>query len=316
MVNIVKKIVPESKYNLKCPYKMTPEFVVIHNTANDASAQNEISYMTRNDKETSFHYAVDEKEIIQGIEENRNAWHAGDGNGPGNRKGIAIEICWSKSGGEKFVKAEQNAAELAASILKRYGWGIDKLTKHQDYSGKYCPHRTLDMGWDRFKAMVQEYLDGDSEAEATAPVTPTDTNVDVFCCVRAGRRWWYPEVKNLTDFAGVIGKAITDIAIRVTRGSVKYRVHVKGGNWLPWVTGYDLSDAANGYAGNGREIDAVEVYYYTPSDIRPVKKAKYRVSPVKGDYYPWQYDNETTNGQDGYAGVFGKSFDRFQIVVE
>lgn len=315
MVNIVKKIVPESKYNLKCPYKMTPEFVVIHNTANDASAQNEISYMTRNDKETSFHYAVDEKEIVQGIEENRNAWHAGDGNGPGNRKGIAIEICWSKSGGEKFIKAEQNAAELAASILKRYGWGIDKLTKHQDYSGKYCPHRTLDMGWDRFKAMVQEYLDGGSGAEASAPVAPPDTNVDVTYCVRAGGKW-YPEVKNLTDFAGVAGKAITDIAIRVSKGRVEYRVHVKGGGWLPKVSGYNLSDAVNGYAGNGKEIDAVEVYYYTPGNIRPVKKAKYRVSPVKGNYYPWQYDNETTNGQDGYAGVFGKKIDRVQIVIE
>lgn len=315
MVNIIKKIVPESKYNLKCPYKMTPEFVVIHNTANDASAQNEISYMTRNDKETSFHYAVDEKEIVQGIEENRNAWHAGDGNGPGNRKGIAIEICWSKSGGEKFIKAEQNAAELAASILKRYGWGIDKLTKHQDYSGKYCPHRTLDMGWDRFKAMVQGYLDGDSKAETSAPVTPPDTNVDVFYCVRVGGKW-YPEVKNLTDFAGVVGKAITDIAIKVSKGRVEYRVHVKGGDWLPKVTGYNLKDAVNGYAGNGKEIDAVEVYYYTPDDIRPVKKAKYRVSPVKGGYWPWQYDDETTNGQDGYAGVFGKKIDRVQIVIE
>ena len=35
----------------------------------------------------------------------------------------------------------------------------------------------------------------------------------------------------------------------------------------------------------------VEVYYYTPDSIRPYKKAKYRVAPVGGSYYPWQYDN-------------------------
>ena len=46
MVNIVKKIVPESRYYLKCPYEMTPTRIVVHNTANDAPARNEISYMT------------------------------------------------------------------------------------------------------------------------------------------------------------------------------------------------------------------------------------------------------------------------------
>ncbi len=158
MVNIVKKIVPEDRYYLKCPFSMTPTRIVVHNTANDATARNEISYMTTNDQETSFHYAVDDQEIVQGIPENRNAWHAGDGNGKGNREGIGIEICYSKSGGERFTKAEENAADLITDILNRYNWDIDKVTKHQDYSGKYCPHRTLDLGWDRFLNMIKERL--------------------------------------------------------------------------------------------------------------------------------------------------------------
>ena len=137
MVEIVKKIVPSSKYSTKCPNKMTPTRIVVHNNANDASALNEISYMNNNKYETSFHYAVDDKQIVQGLEENRNGWHAGDGNGKGNREGIAIEICSSKSGGDRFIKAEKNAVDLIVDILKRYGWGIDKGTKHQDYSGKY-----------------------------------------------------------------------------------------------------------------------------------------------------------------------------------
>ena len=139
MIEIKKKIVPQDKYNLKCPYAMTPEFVVIHNTANDASAEDEVSYMTRNYKEVSYHYAVDEKGAIQGIEETRNAWHAGDGNGPGNRKGIAIEICWSESGGEKFVQAEKNAAQLAAGILKRYGWGDRQAHQASGLQRKILP---------------------------------------------------------------------------------------------------------------------------------------------------------------------------------
>ena len=155
-MEIIKNIVPTEKYNIKCPYSMNPNRIVVHNTANDATARNEISYMISNDKEVSFHYAVDDKEVVQGIPENRNAWHSGDGeNGKGNREGIAIEICYSKIGGDRFTQAEKNAVELIVDILKRYGWGVDKVTKHQDYSGKYCPHRTLDAGWDRFIKMIE-----------------------------------------------------------------------------------------------------------------------------------------------------------------
>ena len=171
-MKIVKNLVPESKYSIKCPYSMKPTRIVVHNTANDASAKNEIAYMIRNDYETSFHYAVDDKEVVQGIEENRNAWHASDGGkGKGNREGIAIEICYSKSGGDKFVKAEQNAVELIVDILKRYGWGIDKVTKHQDYTNKYCPHRTLDMGWDRFIKMINDKLNPPVAAKTYKVVT-------------------------------------------------------------------------------------------------------------------------------------------------
>ena len=158
-MKIIQNLVSPSKYNIKCPYIMNPEFIVVHNTANDASARNEIAYMIRNDNKVSFHYAIDDKEIVQGILENRNAWHAGDGkNGEGNRKGIGIEICYSKSGGKRFEEAEKLAAKFIAFKLNEKGWGIDKVKKHQDFSGKYCPHRTLDMGWQRFLNMVQAEL--------------------------------------------------------------------------------------------------------------------------------------------------------------
>ena len=158
-MKIIDKIIPKSKWNLKCPYAMEPECIVVHNTANDASAENEIAFMSTNNSETSFHYAVDDIEAIQGLPLNRNAWHAGDGlKGPGNRKGIAIEICYSKSGGEKFAKAEDNAAKLIADLLAEYGWDISRVKRHYDFSGKYCPHRTLDLGWERFLQRVEDYM--------------------------------------------------------------------------------------------------------------------------------------------------------------
>ena len=73
----------------------------------------------------------------------------------GNREGISIEICYSKSGGSRFILAEKRAARLIADILDQKDWDMYKVTKHQDYSGKYCPHRTLDMGWNRFLKMIE-----------------------------------------------------------------------------------------------------------------------------------------------------------------
>lgn len=69
-----------------------------------------------------------------------------DGQGNGNRKSIGIEICYSKSGGERYRKAEENAVIYTAYLLKQYGWGIDRVKFHQDWSGKYCPHRILSEG--------------------------------------------------------------------------------------------------------------------------------------------------------------------------
>ena len=154
-----QNLASSSKYSIKCPYAMTPEFVVVHNTANDAPAANEISYMISNNNQVSFHFAVDDKEVIQGLPLDRNAWACGDGaNGKGNRKGIQIEICYSKSGGARFENAEKNAAKFIAQLLKERGWGVDKVKKHQDFSNKYCPHRTLDKGWASFVNMVRDYL--------------------------------------------------------------------------------------------------------------------------------------------------------------
>ena len=156
---LVQSLITQDKYGIKCPYSMQPKGICVHNTANDAPAKNEISYMKSNDMEVSFHVAIDDVEAIQGIPFNRNAWACGDGaNGEGNRNYIQIEICYSKSGGIKFANAEKRAAKEIAALLKQYGWTINNVKKHQDFSNKYCPHRTLDNGWKRFLTMIEVEL--------------------------------------------------------------------------------------------------------------------------------------------------------------
>lgn len=176
-MEIVKMLVPESKYSIKCPHSMNPEFIIIHNTANDASAMAEISYMIGNNKKVSFHCAIDNYRIVQGVPFDRNTWNATDGgNGTGNRKGIALEICYSKSGGERFEEAQKLAAEYTAYLLKKYNWGIDKVKKHEDfYPAKGCPHMTLSEGWQNFLNLVQSYMvdrpiDNNIESGSDEPV--------------------------------------------------------------------------------------------------------------------------------------------------
>lgn len=177
---VVNKYIPTSLYPLKAPHAMTPQYVTIHNTYNDASAANEISYMTNNTSVTGYHVAIDDKQVIQAIPFNRNAYHAGDGQGQGNRASIGIEICYSKSGGSRYYEAEENTVEYTAHLLKQYGWGIDRIKWHRDWSGKLCPHRMISEGrLDSFKKRVQVKLDelNGKKPPIVADSTPSKPNV-------------------------------------------------------------------------------------------------------------------------------------------
>lgn len=296
MVKIVEKLVPQSKYSIKCPNIVTMKGITVHNTANDASALNEIAYMTNNNYEISYHYAVDDIQAVQGLPLNRNGWHASDGTGPGNMGTIAIEICYSLSGGSRFDKAEENAAELIAMLLQERGWGIDRVKRHYDYAPnkKYCPHRTMDKGWDRFLNMVCSKMSGSEIIMPSFEITyqtwddvknkwlPNVINDSDYagiyghdvCCIYANansgnvyykvhykKGKWLPEVKNRSDYAGLYNKPIDGFMIKSDKKKLKYRVHLRRKNkWLPWVTGYSTNDSNNGYAGIiGQEIDAIQI---------------------------------------------------------
>ena len=171
-----QNLVNSSKYSIKCPYTMDAQYITIHNTSNSASADAEIRYMINNDNQTSYHVCVDEKEVIQAIPFNRNAWHAGDGgSGTGNRKSIGIEIARSTGDLNLFKQAEQNCAEYVAKLLKERGWGVDRVKRHKDWSGKYCPHKTMDLGWERFLNMIKTELNKLSKPNSSASVVKVET---------------------------------------------------------------------------------------------------------------------------------------------
>ena len=150
---------PASQYPLKAPYAMTPEGIVVHNTAGTASAREEAAAMIASTAATSFHVVIDEAEAVECIPFARNAWHAGDGAaGYANRHLIGLEIARSMdTASDRFDQAEANAALYIAHVCRQYGWTSAQLHQHNWYSSTACPHRTK-THWQTFLAQVDEYI--------------------------------------------------------------------------------------------------------------------------------------------------------------
>ncbi|GLZ63557.1 N-acetylmuramoyl-L-alanine amidase [Bacillus velezensis] len=153
MVKITKDFIPVG-HNNRPGYAMDPAYITVHNTANTAKGANaamHARYEKNPETPTSWHFTVDDKEIYQHLPLNENGWHAGDGNGTGNRKSIGIEICENSDG--DFEKAVTNAQWLIKKLMKEQGISLANVVPHQHWSGKYCPRKLLDR-WDSFKAGI------------------------------------------------------------------------------------------------------------------------------------------------------------------
>lgn len=166
-LRIREDLLEKNSYNRKYKYgNPMPKvrFITIHNTANVGSAVRERNYLNnrRDNSYLSYHFAVDENEAIQVLPLDVNGWHAGDGQGAGNRASIAIEICRSRCTGKDEVlyrRAEANGVKLAAFLLRKFNLPLSALRKHQDWSGKNCPHRILDeKRWESFRRRVGEAM--------------------------------------------------------------------------------------------------------------------------------------------------------------
>lgn len=145
--------------------KMDWDTITVHNNANPkSSAENERAWLTNptNQRQASWHYVIKEDLIIQAIPDNEQAYHAGDGRGPGNTKSIGVEICESGD----FEHSKRTAAKFIAAKLKEKGKGLESVKQHHDWSGKDCP-RLIRPVWPAFIAMIKAELV--KEEDPTAP---------------------------------------------------------------------------------------------------------------------------------------------------
>lgn len=283
------------------------KFIVVHYTGDQTdTARGNANYFKSVNRGASAHYFVDDNDIYQVVRDKDAAWSVGKLYNKAvaplwgictNYNSINVELC--SVAGEITQKTQDNAAELIRAKMREYNIPFDNVVRHYDVCGKQCPGWE---GWYGSNAPKWAAFRNKIQAQPTPQPTPTPTtHYDAYYAVKAGKI--YPEVKNTTDYAGVRGRAITDMAVRISSGTVQYRVHVLGGGWLPWVSGYNWNDYVNGYAGNGKPIDCIQIK--TLSDVNA--NIQYRVSPIGQDYLPW-----VTEDND-YAGLYGRKIDRVQI---
>ncbi|MBI0440898.1 LysM peptidoglycan-binding domain-containing protein [Bacillus amyloliquefaciens] len=253
MVKITKDFIPVG-HNNRPGYAMNPAYITVHNTANTARGANaamHARYEKNPETPTSWHFTVDEKEIYQHLPLNENGWHAGDGNGTGNRKSIGIEICENSDG--DFEKAVANAQWLIKKLMKDQGISLANVVPHQHWSGKYCPRKLLDR-WDSFKA-------GISGAPSSPAKTETKTSGSTYTVKK--------------------GDTLSEIAVKTGVSMAKLQAYngIKNANKISVGQVLKLTGAA----GSSKPSSSGKKYVYLPASaaswrIYPTNKA-----PVKGN---------------------------------
>ncbi|PFN48198.1 S-layer homology domain-containing protein [Bacillus thuringiensis] len=198
-VPFIEWIVPKGNPDIRPGYHMTPQYITIHETDNPgvgAGAKNHAQYLYnqatgKTDRAASWHFTVDDKEIYQHLPINENGWHAGDGNGAGNRQSIAIEIAVNRDG--DYNKAVENAEKLAAYLMEETGVTLNNVVKHQKWSGKNCPAIMINRGqWNAFLNGVDKYYNDNPS------ITPPKDDIT--------GGWYEPHVRELNRRGIMVGE--------------------------------------------------------------------------------------------------------------
>lgn len=153
--------------------------IAIHNTSNDASAEAEARYATRRTDGISAHLYCDGDSVIQSLDTDSRAGHAGSSTG--NENAVAVEITgfngWSRTTWLGNVAWDKLGAALA-QVCRRYGVAVRRASvqemrdnpkvrafySHDDMRRAWGGTTHTDPGpnfpWDRLFAAVSAALGG------------------------------------------------------------------------------------------------------------------------------------------------------------
>ena len=142
----------------------TPVYIVIHETDNyrkTAGARTHASAQSKGHLSTSVHYYSGSDGVYQVAEHADGTYSIGIEYGgnhavrdANNRNSINLEICVNEDGDYNVARA--NAVELVKHLIATTGIPAERVIRHYDAKGKYCPRKMMDNPalWDDFKAQI------------------------------------------------------------------------------------------------------------------------------------------------------------------
>lgn len=212
---------------------------------------------------------------------------------------------------KKLVQSKQKREEVTVLYRVRKTWD-DAKSQIGAYNSLENAKKACKEGYSVFDENGKAVY----TVEAKPAAKPTEDRINVKYRAYAGGKWW-GEIENYNNtnsngYAGVEGKPIRGLAVKPERGAIKYRVHIKGGGWLGWMTDYNINNWRTGCAGNKtRDIDAVQM------DFSGVKgyEVRYRASTISTKSYLNWIEGYNTSNSMGYAGIFGKAIDKIQVEI-
>lgn len=141
-----------------------PKYIVIHETDNfskGADAARHAQAQAAGHLSTSVHYYAGSDGVYQAAEHTDGTYSVGREYGgvhavkdATNRNTINIEICVNEDG--DYTKARENAAELVRYLVQTTKIPAERVIRHFDAKGKYCPRKMMDNPelWKNFKRQI------------------------------------------------------------------------------------------------------------------------------------------------------------------
>lgn len=141
-----------------------PKYIVIHETDNfskGADAGRHAQAQAAGHLSTSVHYYAGSDGVYQAANHTDGTYSVGREYGGAhavkdatNRNTINIEICVNADG--DYTKARENAVELARHLIQTAGIPAERVIRHFDAKGKYCPRNMMDNPklWEDFKRQI------------------------------------------------------------------------------------------------------------------------------------------------------------------
>lgn len=147
---------------------INPKYIVIHDTDNRSFGAGAIAnrnyFANHPNANASAHFIVDDKNIVQALEETWKGWHIGDRysgvtpNRPEANNGNTIGIEIAVNPDSNFDVAMKNSIELVKHLMFKYNIPAENVITHNDATGKICPRMMLKDRpslWPTFKSAIK-----------------------------------------------------------------------------------------------------------------------------------------------------------------